>query len=93
MLIRYNQDEVVEMRRFGTKDELLEDAGYYYNFDRALYVNRPAKKAFSIEFVEDHSNEQIEACIRDSANGGAWKFYFNSDPADYVRHELERILS
>jgi hypothetical protein len=81
------------MRRFGTKDELLEDAGYYYNLDRALYVNRPAKKAFSIEFVEDHSDEEIEARIRDCANGGGWKFFFNSEPSDYVRRELERILS
>lgn len=79
------------MQRFATKDQILEDAGYSYSFDRALYVNRRAKKAFSIEFVEDHTDEQIQTRI-DEQTGNGWKFYFNSDPSESVKCELERIL-
>lgn len=79
------------MRRFATKDQILEDAGYAYSFDRAVYVNRHAKKAFSIEFVEDHTDEQIKARIDEYAGDG-WRFYFNSDPSESVKGELERIL-
>jgi hypothetical protein len=81
------------MRRFATKDQLLEEAGYRYYFERALYVNRRTKKAFSIEFVEDHTDEQIRARIEENGSGGEWKFYFNGVPSDFVRHELERILT
>lgn len=79
------------MRRYATKDLILEEAGYSYNFDRAVYVNRHARKAFSIEFVEDHTDEQIQARI-DEHSGDDWKFYFNSDPAESVKCELEPVL-
>lgn len=67
------------MRRFATKDQILEDAGYRYNFERALYVNREAKKAFSIEFIEDNTDEQIKAGVEEASDNG-WRFYFNSPP-------------
>ena len=79
------------MRRFATKDQVLEDAGYNYNFERALYINRHARKAFSIEFVEDHTDEQIKARIDEHTSDG-WKFYFNSDTSPSVKCELERIF-
>lgn len=79
------------MRRYATKDLILEEAGYSYNFDRAVYVNRQAKKAFSIEFVEDHTDEQIRTRIEEHTGNG-WKFYFNSEASESVKGELERIL-
>jgi hypothetical protein len=79
------------MRQFATKDQILEESGFVYNCDRAVYVNRHARKAFSIEFIEDHTDEQIKARI-DEHTGNGWKFYFNSDPSPSVRCELERIL-
>ena len=79
------------MRRFATKDQILEDAGYTYSFERALYVNRRSKKAFSIEFVEDHTDAEL--LDRMNENGGEqWQFYFNSAPSESVKHELERVL-
>lgn len=80
------------MRQLATKDQLLEDAGYVYNLERALYVNRLAKRAFSIEFVQDHSEEDIKDCI-ERETGDSWMFYFNSKPSDFVRRELERLLT
>ena len=79
------------MRRLATKDQILEDAGYRYSFDRAVYVNRKAKKAFSIEFVEDNTDEEIKARMNQT-NNGRWQFYFNSEPSESVKSELERIL-
>jgi hypothetical protein len=81
------------MNRAVTKDQLLEDSGYYYNFERALYVNRSAKKAFSLEFVQDNTDDRIRTCIEDSINGKGWRFYFNRQPSDYVKSELERVLT
>jgi hypothetical protein len=79
------------MRRYATKDLILEEAGYSYNFDRAVYVNRKDKKAFSIEFVEDNTDEEIKARMNQT-NNGRWQFYFNSEPSESVKRELERIL-
>jgi len=80
------------MRQYATNDLILEESGYSYNFDRALYVNRRLRKAFSIEFVEDHIDEEIKARMSQKSEGG-WQFYFNSEPSDSVKRELERILS
>jgi hypothetical protein len=79
------------MRRFGTKDQILEEAGYSYNFERALYINRRLKKAFSIEFVEDNTDEEITARMNRKSDG-RWEFYFNSEPSESVKGALERIL-
>ncbi len=80
------------MRQYATNDLILEEAGYSYNFDRALYINRHLKKAFSIEFVEDHTDEEIKVRMSQKSAGG-WQFYFNSEPSESVKRELERILS
>jgi hypothetical protein len=87
-----------------TKDQILEDAGYTYSFEKALYINRRIKKAFSIEFVEDHTDAELLARINESGseNGNEndngengndrWQFYFNAPPSESVKHELERVL-
>lgn len=73
------------------KRDILLNAGYKYDFNRALYVNRAAKKAFSLEFVDDKSEGELAQRIRET-NGNAWKFYFNVDPSDGIKRELERTL-
>ena len=74
------------------KSEMLFAANYRYNFDRDLYVNREAKKAFSIEFVDDMPEEVVRKGIEEATNGNEWKFYFNSPPPEGVRHQLEEDL-
>lgn len=77
-----------------TKRQILEDAGYAYSFDRMIYVNRDARKAFSVEFVEDHSEGELEARINEPAPpAGEWRFYFNSDPSEAVKRELSALLA
>jgi hypothetical protein len=74
------------------KKDILLQAGYRYNFDRDLYVNRDARKAFSLEFVDDASEEELARRIRENGDGSGWRFYFNAVPSEGVRRELERVL-
>lgn len=79
------------MKTLATKQQIIEGAGYVYNFDREIYFNRKAKKIFSVEFIEDSDDEVLEQCIRQE-NNGKWQFYFNSPPAETVKRELELVL-
>jgi hypothetical protein len=74
------------------KEQILKDGGYRYNFDRELYVNRGLKKAFSVDFIEDHSEEVIEQLARDKSPSSNWHFFFNTKPSAAVEHELAKIL-
>jgi hypothetical protein len=73
------------------KKDILWEANYRYNFDRDLYVNRAARKAFSLEFVDDNPEEEILRRIAENTNDG-WMFYFNSPPSEGVKRELESVL-
>ncbi|HWF10437.1 MAG TPA: hypothetical protein VG297_18345 [Bryobacteraceae bacterium] len=81
-----------ELTELLAKADILENAGYYYKFDNEMYVNRRAKKAFSMDFIEDHAASEIERCILAPADGNAWQFYFNTDPSSSVRQQLELAL-
>ena len=74
------------------KGRILQDAGYAYNFDRMVYFNRKAKKIFSIEFVEDHDENDLLKGIAEETNEADWRFYFNSPPSEAVKHEIENVL-
>ena len=74
------------------KKHLLEDAHYRYNFDRQVYFNREAKKAFSVEFIEDHPPSVLENCLFEPTDGSEWRFYFNSPPSESVRRQVEISL-
>lgn len=80
------------MSTLATKRRLLEGEGFVYNFDRDVYYNRESKKVFSVEFVEDHTVEDLDRCIRESAGGGNWHFYFNTAPSGSVTRELQGAL-
>jgi hypothetical protein len=75
-----------------TKRRILEDAGYVYAFERAVYFNPVARKVLSIEFVEDHNDDELQECISENSGGVEWRFYFNSPPAPAVRRELVGVL-
>ena len=81
------------MRTVATKTQILEDAGYAYSFDRESYINRSVRKIFSVEFVQDHSEPELEARINDpTPPPGEWRFYFNAPPSEAVKRELVTIL-
>ncbi len=80
------------MKSVDTKQQILDDAGFSYNFDREIYINRKTRKVFSVEFVEDHDERTLEACIREDTGANGWRFYFNAEPSDPVKRNLEAVL-
>ena len=79
------------MTKLATKDQILKNAGYIYSFDRELYLNRQSKKAFSVEFIKDNSEEEIEKRIQEPASN-EWCFFFNEPPSVEVKRELTNVL-
>ena len=74
------------------KIRILNEAGYAYKFDRGIYFNPMRKKIFSIEFVEDHDEHELERLIGEDRRENSWEFYFNTPPSGAVKAELERAL-
>lgn len=66
-----------------TKESILKEAGYWYNFDRMSYINRRAKKVFAEETVEDNTEEWLAERIAEPNTTGDWQFY--DEPAVAVR--------
>jgi hypothetical protein len=75
------------------KRELLENGCYKYSFERMVYFNRDTKMAFSVEFIEDHDADELERRISERSAEKDWRFYFNEQPADSVKRELESALA
>jgi len=68
------------------KEPLLRSLGYVYNFDRMVYFNRMAKKAFSVEWLEDHTDEELRRALGErngaeaadvvaAGDRGEWRLY------------------
>ncbi len=83
----------MDLKTLDTKQNILDKAGFGYNFDRRVYFNRKSKKIFSVEFVDDEPEEVLERKIGEDTDGKEWKFYFNSgEPPEQVRREIEASL-
>jgi hypothetical protein len=74
------------------KKDILREANYAYNFDREMYFNRLARKAFSVPFIDDNPEEVLARCISEGKTGSGWKFYSNSELPESVKRELESVL-
>jgi len=74
------------------KSELFKSKGYAYNFDRMMYVNRRSKKAFSVEFVEDHTEEELRRYIAEECGTGGY-FFLNTTSSESMKRELESALN
>jgi hypothetical protein len=82
-------DEILgtRMNELLDKEHLLEGSGYRYHFARMIYRNRTTKVAFSIEFVEDHSVQELRKLIETPATGD-WVFHFNRQPHESIKKDL-----
>jgi hypothetical protein len=80
------------MTELTEKEAMLENAGYLYHFDRMIYFNRDSRKAFSLEFVEDHSHEEIHHLVEGPPPDHGWFFYFNEPPSDNIKRQLASAL-
>jgi hypothetical protein len=74
------------------KRQILNQAGYRYDFDRSLYFNREAMKAFSVEFIDDKPAEELARRVAEENSGKKWRFFFNNPPSETVKRELEKAL-
>jgi hypothetical protein len=81
------------MLTVASKAQMLKAGGYSYSFDRLSYVNRKARKVFSVEFVQDKGEGDVERGIHERTPQGEWRFYFNSEPSESVRRELSAAFS
>lgn len=75
------------------KMDILRAANYTFNFDRQLYFNPDAKKAFSFPFLDDHSEDEVLRSINERTDGSEWRFYFNFPPSERVKREIASTLS
>jgi hypothetical protein len=80
------------MPRQAEKTHLLDSAGYAYNFDRMMYINRGAKKAFSVEFIDDHQEIEIASRIQEPNDEQEWRFYTSLPMSEGTKKELTRVL-
>jgi hypothetical protein len=72
---------------------ILQAAGYRYDIDSQLYVNRSAKKAFSVPFIDDNSVDDIARMIQEQSTAPEWRFFFVQEPSVTVREQLVNMLS
>jgi ABC-type transporter lipoprotein component MlaA len=80
------------LKTLDIKQQILDEAGFSYNFKREIYINRKTKKIFSVDFVEDNDEKTLEECIREKTTTKKWQFYFNKKPSGAVRREIEAVL-
>lgn len=53
-----------------------------------VYVNRTSRKAFSLEWVEDHSVQELRERMGEPNVSDTWQIYFNTKPSDSVLREF-----
>lgn len=72
-------------------ERLLETHGYRYHLARMCYFSRTAKRAFSIEFVEEHSLQEIQTLV-ETPSTNDWIFHFTKPASNWSKQELARAL-
>ena len=80
------------MTELTEKEMLLENSGYRYHFDRMIFFNRSARRAFSLEFVEDHSFGEIQNLLNEPPAPSGWTIHFNEPPSALVKQQLAEAL-
>ena len=80
-----------QMTELIDKADLLKRSGYRYHFERMIYFNRAVRRAFSLEFVEDRSLQEIRKLL-DTPATNDWVFHFNEPPSDRVKRDLAEAL-
>jgi hypothetical protein len=70
------------------KEPILKAAKYVYNFDRMAYYNRADKKAFSVEWIEDHSDEELKRALEEPNDSDDWQLYAEPRPPQRVINEF-----
>ena len=70
------------------KEPILKAAEYVYDFHRMAYYNRAARKAFSVEWVDDHSDQELRHALDEPNESGEWQVYVEPRPAQSVINQF-----
>ena len=65
------------------KEPILRANHYSYNFDRMVYYNRATQKAFSVDWLEDHTEEDLKRALAERNENG-WQLYLEKRPSRAV---------
>lgn len=80
------------MSELSIKEEILKKEGFIYHFDREIYYNRPIKKIFTLEAIEDNSSGWLSNAISEENIANEWQFYFNEIPSEEIKNEILKEL-
>lgn len=83
-----NRVFAMSMSELLDRENLVEDSGYQYHCELMHYVNRTARRVFCLEFIRDHSRDEIQSLINETPATTDWVFYFDKQPSDRVKQEL-----
>jgi acyl-CoA thioesterase FadM len=77
------------------KADVLDAGGYLYDYEYFTYVNKARKALFSHLFVDDHTADEIEACIVDvtAAHSTGWRFFVRKPLHPSVQHHLQKVYA
>ncbi len=53
-----------------------------------VYLNRAKRKAFSIDWIEDRSEQELREKMAEANRSETWQIYFNKKPSDAVLREF-----
>lgn len=88
------------LQKMGFPDWLLtpkvkpfKEAGYMLDTYHEMAIHLDTKKAFSSEFIEAHSEEELRECVQAPRHAGTgWHFYFTISPDQSVLRKIEGAL-
>ncbi len=49
-----------------------------------VYFNRTAKKAFGVEWLEDHTEDELRSALAERNGSDDWQLYLNARPSQSV---------
>ncbi len=73
------------------KINILKKNGYVYHFSRMIYINKAAKKIFSVEFIDDNGIQTIKNKINEK-NTNEYQFYFSYELEKDIKKSIEAEL-
>ncbi len=81
------------MTPLATKQHILLAIGYRSDDEVEIYYNCSARKVFSVEFLDRHSESEIEQSAAKDIGACGWQLYFNLEPSETVKREIVRALT
>jgi len=76
-----------------SKIKELEASGFFYDFDREVFINIKEKICISKEAIDDHEDNWLDNELKIAANTDDWYFIFTIKPSPSVLDKLKKGFS